>query len=63
MIKIEKSHNADSYWKANELYDQNRKLIMKIKVFGLTVWSRSDSYDCNLKKGEGKDGMGFKNGS
>lgn len=48
MIKKEFNHQCKSYWRNDELYDKERKKNFKIKLFGITIWQSSDSYNCDL---------------
>ena len=61
MIKIEKSQNTESYWKKDELYDNNRTRTVKVKFLGLTIWHKKDDFVCKLgEEDKSKNGMGFK---
>jgi len=62
MIKIEQSHESTSYWKQDGLYDKKTKDTRKFKLFGLTLWSSSYDFDCDLVKEkdiEGGTKVGF----
>jgi len=50
MIKIEQSHESTSYWKQDNLYDKNTKDSRKVKLFGITIWSNTYAFDCDIVK-------------
>jgi|WetSurMetagenome_2_1015567.scaffolds.fasta_scaffold00103_31 hypothetical protein len=60
MIKIERTHDCKSYWKNDGLYDKYRVINVKIKIFGVTIWSNTESYDSDLISVNDSNGMGFK---
>lgn len=60
MITVEKSNQCQSYWKGDSLYDDQHIKTARIKIFGLTIWHHKQTYNCNLKEFENKNGIGFK---
>ena len=59
MIKIERSNKSESYWRHDGLYDSKFDKSIAIKIFGITLWHKTEKLDCDLK-GEVKNGVGFK---
>ena len=59
MIKIEKKQTSESYWKQDGLYDNKAVKTTKIKFLGVTIWNKSQVFDCTLVEFNHKNGMGF----
>lgn len=61
MIKIEQSQESSSYWRQDNLYDKKSKSTRRVKLFGLTLWETSHSFDCDLLEDkETQSKVGFK---
>ena len=59
MVSKVKKHECKSYWKKDGLYDLSRIKETKVKIFGVTIWMNSESYNCDMID-DNKNEIGFK---
>jgi hypothetical protein len=59
MIKIERKHDCESFFRKDELYDSKREKEYKVVFLGITLFKRTDKYGTDIKSDNGKN-MGFK---
>lgn len=53
MIKVNKNHDCKSFWHNEDLYDTERTKSYVIKIFGLTIWNRTEDFKAEYTS-EGK---------
>jgi hypothetical protein len=58
MIKISEKNKTESYWHNEELYDAKREKEYKVKFLGITIYTRTESRDCDWGEVNGKS-FGF----
>jgi hypothetical protein len=65
MIHIHKDYKGDSFFKNEALFDSTRSKEYRVKIFGMTIFKRTESFDLNIVKIENvqnNGGSGFKIG-
>ncbi len=63
MIKIERTQHSETFWKDNGAWDAERHHEFKVKLFGITIYSKIENHKLTPKE-LSKDNhlIGFKNG-
>lgn len=62
MINIEKTHTCKSYWRNNELYDNEKHKSKRVKIFGITIYQSKEDFKCDLSQVNGNKGIGYEQG-
>jgi len=63
MIKIERTQHSETFWKDGGAWDAERHHEFKVKLFGITIYSKIENHKLTPKE-LSKDNhlIGFKNG-
>jgi hypothetical protein len=59
MIKIDKKQKYESFFRKDELFDSKREKEYKVLIFGITLFKKSESFNCDVQS-ESQNGCGFK---
>jgi hypothetical protein len=49
MIKIDKKQKYESFFRKDELFDSKREKEYKVLIFGITLFKKSESFNCDVQ--------------
>ena len=59
MIKIEKKHECDSFFRKDDIFDSKRNKEFKVSIFGWVIFKRIEHSAVNFEKNQDNGGVGF----